>query len=437
MQNLEQQILVDIMRRDSFLEQAGLISDLSVNDFKDQNYRDIYICFSNILIKRQKIDAVSVYEADKDIGLKCYKFTEGTSVSLNDANIHIKMLKERNYREEVKNKLTGWSKELFKENDTDKFDETKNKIIIGLSQTELDTGSKFINPVEFTEKIDENMRKDAGLEGASWGLTDLDNYTSGIVLPRLIVIGGLKKTGKSRFVINTRFHLYKQKVPSVFLSLEMPGYEVTKLVYSRWTQIIDTHFRSVGFMSNAEKEKYFLIKKEIDWNLLPTECVSSLNINQILSRLRIYQRIYKNPIIFIDYLQRIKHNRDKQAQELEDISNALADATRTYGITIVLLSQLSNLAEREEASIGHLKGSGGIGESADVILLLSNLYRKSKQEADRGKFEIFIEQRYGDSGTIKSTTDLGTCTFADSMLLPHEIKSDYHEPVREQGEFPI
>lgn len=420
--NLELQILADIFSQSSFPAQAGLLTELNLNDFKEQESREMYVAFSNVLVKRQKIDNVSIYEVDKELGLRCVKFAEVLPSETKVCLDRIKMLKERNYREDVKSKLRDWAKDLIKETDTDRFDELKNKIIIGLSQTELDTGSKFINPVEYTEKIDENMKKDKGLEGASWGLTDLDTYTSGIVVPRLIVIGGLKKTGKSRFVINTRFHLYQQKIPSVFLSLEMPGYEVTKLVYSRFTSIPDTFFRSIGFMGNAEKEKYSLAKKEIDWSLLPTECASSLNINQVLQRLRIYQRIYKNPIVFIDYLQRIKHNRDRQAQELEEISNALADATRTYGITIVLLSQLSNLAEREEVSVGHLKGSGGIGESADVILLLSNIFRKSKQETDKGKFEIFIEQRYGDSGTVKSMTDLGTCTFADNLLTQSEVR---------------
>jgi replicative DNA helicase len=422
MENLEQQILKDIFTQDEFLAQAGLITELNKDDFKDQDSKEMYVCFSDILIKRQMIDSISVYETDKELGLRCLKFTEGGKSIIREAHIHVKMLKERNYREEVKAKAKKLVMELAKETDTDKFDEVKNKIIIQLSQTDLDIGSKFVNPKKVTALIIENMKKNAGLEGVSWGLADLDTYTSGIVTPRLIVLGGLKKTGKSRFVINTRQHLYRQQVPSVFLSLEMPEYEVTKLAYSRYAQIPDIHFKSNGFMSNEENARFEQAQKEIDWNLFPTECISGLSIHQVLQRIRIYARIYKNPIIFIDYLQRIKHNRDRQAQELEEISNALADATRTYGITIVLLSQLANSAEREELSIGHLKGSGGIGESADVILLLSNLYRKSKDEADKGKFEILIEQRYGDSGIIKCATDLGTCTFKDADFDDQQIR---------------
>lgn len=68
--------------------------------------------------------------------------------------------------------------------------------------------------------------------------------------------------------------------------------------------------------------------------------------------------------------------------------------------------------------------SGGIGEAADAILLLSNVYRKTKLDADKGRFEILIEQRYGDSGIIKCTADLGTSTFADSIAVPADFRQE-------------
>ena len=102
------------------------------------------------------------------------------------------------------------------------------------------------------------------------------------------------------------------------------------------------------------------------------------------------------------------------------ISVAIADATREYNMPVILLSQLSNFAEREGASIGALKGSGGIGEAADVILLLDNLYRKNKSEENKNKMDIYIEQRYGDSGKIELATDLSWCRFADKTHFEQE-----------------
>ena len=111
-------------------------------------------------------------------------------------------------------------------------------------------------------------------------------------------------------------------------------------------------------------------------------------------------------VICIDYIQRISHNRNNQAQELEDISIKLADAAR----------QLNAAGEREIPNMGHLKGSGGIGESADTILLLDNLYRRTKKDDDKNRIDIYIEQRHGDSGVLKIQSDLGSCQFRN--LLP-------------------
>ena len=95
-------------------------------------------------------------------------------------------------------------------------------------------------------------------------------------------------------------------------------------------------------------------------------------------------------MVFIDYIQRIDHDRNRQAQQLEDISVRIADSARLNNIAVVLLSQLNVQGEREIPSIAHLKGSGGIGEAADTVLLLDNLYRRTKREADKNKINIYI-----------------------------------------------
>ena len=81
----------------------------------------------------------------------------------------------------------------------------------------------------------------------------LDQWTSGIVTPKVYVIGGLKKSGNPRFVINTLRELHNQSIPSAYLSLEMPGYEVTKLLYANFTGMNDLRFRSSSLMNREEK----------------------------------------------------------------------------------------------------------------------------------------------------------------------------------------
>jgi len=74
-------------------------------------------------------------------------------------------------------------------------------------------------------------------------------------------------------------------------------------------------------------------------------------------------------------------------------------------------SQLNALGEKQVPNMGHLKGSGGIGEAADTIILFDNLYRRTKKENVKNKIDLYIEQRYGDSGKLAIQADLGSCTF--------------------------
>lgn len=55
--------------------------------------------------------------------------------------------------------------------------------------------------------------------------------------------------------------------------------------------------------------------------------------------------------------------------------------------------------------------SGGVGEAPDTILLFDNLYRRTKEETEKGKINIIIEQRHGDSGMCSIVADLGACKF--------------------------
>ncbi|MCH7826521.1 MAG: hypothetical protein IIC75_00890, partial [Bacteroidetes bacterium] len=165
---------------------------------------------------------------------------------------------------------------------------------------------------------------------------------------------------------------------------------------------------SSSILRDDERQKFENV--ELNQSLLGIECKPGLRIEGVLSRIRSYSKLgYK--VIFIDYLQRISHNRNNQAQELEDISIKIADSARANNISIILLSQLNALAEREVPTPAHLKGSGGIGESADTILLMDNIYRRTKKE--KGKIDVYIESRYGDSGRLSLHADLGSCQFSN------------------------
>ena len=405
--DLEKSVLEGIYSLSDKQKQFEFYNELNGKLFINEDNLKLYNAFGKILVKEMAIDQVTLFEETKD---KILATQLNVSNWLNLGE-HIKLLKERKYKTDIVKSIESHLEVIKMGTHHDDIDDIKNQFIADMSGIELDAGSQFIDFEITREKLKSNITNDSKIEGYSWNISELDSYTSGIVRPRLIVVGGLKKSGKTRFIINTRKALYGQGIPSPFLSLEVPEYELSKPTYSSFLDMNDLQFRSKSFMSKHDYEKFQ--KCDIDFSLLPTECISGLTIEQVISRIRRYSKLFPNGVIFIDYLQRILHDRNKQAQQLEDFSARIADTTRTNNTTIILLSQLSNSAEGNQPSVGHLKGSGGIGEAADVILLLDNKYRRTKRDMDKNKMDIIVEQRYGDSGKISIHTDLGKCKFSD------------------------
>ncbi len=416
--NLEKQILGELLHISNNDRIEALCQLDEPGLFEDYRNEEILKAISIQTLQGKAVDFISIYLALKD-KFEPVELDEINSLGNKNPNLwkHIQILKERKYKKELQKKITSNLETLNQCTFADDLEDTKSSLIAELSGLNFEDKSDFVDLDEQNELLKKQLESDKKIEGFSWGITDLDKWTSGIVSPRMYVIGGLKKSGKTRFVIHTIKELHNQGVPSAFISLEIPPYEINKLLRASFANIDDLRLRSSSYLKSEEKESLQCV--DIDDSLLGIECKPGLRIEQILGRLRRYSRLGLK-VVFIDYLQRIDHDRNRQAQQLEDISTRIADSARLNNIAIVLLSQLNVQGEREIPSIAHLKGSGGIGEAADTVLLLDNLYRRTKQEADKNKININIEQRYGDSGTQAIQCDLGCIQFRNISLMEED-----------------
>jgi len=417
---LERKILGEILLCDNKEKQFDYLLELGDADFTSNETQKIFKAYCDI-VQRQKIEPFDVYQKlgnDLNISHEFIVSLTDNIVSVSEIKKHISQLKFLSHKRQLQRILNSSLGKISSATFQDEVEDHKNELITELSGSVLDTKTRTLNFQELRAKLFENLERKSNFEGYSFGLSDLDILLNGIESPRLYVIGGLKKSGKTRFVIHTLSQLFEQKIKAGFLSLEMPAMEITKLLYSRFSHIEDTKLRSNNFLTDAEKQTLKNVHYDNDNFLI--ECNSNLNIGQVIGRIRHLARLGCK-VIFIDYLQRINHDHKNQVNELENICLRIADSSRMNEVAIVLLSQLSNLAEREIPTIGHLKGSGGIGESADSILLFDNIYRRTKEESKRNVIDIYIEQRYGNSGRVSIFADLGMCMFKDFHNAPNSI----------------
>ena len=112
----------------------------------------------------------------------------------------------------------------------------------------------------------------------------------------------------------------------------------------------------------------------------------------------------------------IENNNDTRATAIQKTVGYLADMAKDYNIALVILSQLSNIAEGKMGRIQHLKESGGIAENVDCILILNNIDRiENNLKPENKKYQIYIsvDQRDGESHLIKCRTKLQYNEFAE------------------------
>ena len=222
--------------------------------------------------------------------------------------------------------------------------------------------------------------------GYSWGIPDMDDAIGGIEPGRIYVIAALKKTGKSRFIISVMDTLCKAGINTFFISLEM-----TKVDVVSWLSTKNIRASCEGRYISKEN-----LKKTGDFlpiiNDYPIR-VSEMpaDISRIEGLIRSHVAKHKIKVVFIDYFQQIRKPAlkgmsissvmDMEAYRLQSLAKELK-------VAIVYLSQMPVEAERmkqkgESAGIGYLKGSGGMAEAADVIMVMDNENRNCPGENSR------------------------------------------------------
>ena len=270
--------------------------------------------------------------------------------------------------------------------------------------------------------ISEINKKGKNISGLSTGLLTIDEATNGIERGKFYVIGALKKTGKSRFLIYLCAKFSEQGSETIFNSLEMNEVQLNSLITSHYSKIDSSRLAyqlpqrdivnlSVGF-SRCSEMKWGIYRE-----------YTPEDLRAMIEYKKCKQQV---DVVCVDFIQRMRvpHLKNDRVREVEYISQRLADMSRELNVAVIALSQLSGVAENlppeECPNMAHFKESQAIVENADTIITMHNPDRKGSPIHDNGvtvmytplQLKMRIEQRYGISGyQLPITADLRTCDF--------------------------
>ena len=316
--DLEKIVLGEILQLDNQEQQAEVLLHLNEAYFNSEFHRKVFNKLTELCVDNK-------YYVDQVILAQSFKVKEQVKISellLNvyssaylDAHIanlefafNKKQLTEKLNASLLKMKVAYSNRELIQLN---------QQVLKDCSILSNSSAANFINFIELERQLQTNIYKEKSdiIDGFVWGIRDLDILTNGIQTSRLYVIAGLKKSGKTRFIIHLIRELYNGDVPIAFFSLEVPAYDLYKMLKASFMGIEDTKLRSGTYRYLTKTEKELLVNITFENSRLQIECGGSISIGQILAKIRTCASLGAK-VIIIDYLQRIKLDIKNKVNEL-------------------------------------------------------------------------------------------------------------------------
>ncbi len=288
------------------------------------------------------------------------------------------------------------------------------------------------------EEVRSAMAKGGGLTGHTWGLTDINQATGGIHPGEMVIVGARPSMGKTAFALSVAMRTAATGVGVGFLSLEMGSKKLamrrlTDIAYDWQVKVPYTDLIK-GTVSEGDLEAIISANHDADNLPLWIEEQSGLTVTDMrvkVERMLELSAKRSNPlgVLIVDYLQLIKPSgryAGNRVGEVSEISWALREMGREFGLGVIALSQLSRQVEGRDdkrPQLSDLRDSGSIEQDADMVAFL---YReayylekakgKDKDKEDeriqrlidvRNDLEFIIsKQRNGPTKTITLFVDI-------------------------------
>jgi replicative DNA helicase len=248
------------------------------------------------------------------------------------------------------------------------------------------------------------------------GLKELDKFLDGGLHAGLYVLGAVSGAGKTTFALQIADNMARTGQDVLFFSGEMSIDEMIAKSLSRLSKETSKDdskdaltMRTILNLASTNNSDY----KERLKTLAPKDFLDSIEhmrivdglqeINEIEKQIAEHKRITGNtPVVFIDYLQLIKKDgvQGEKRLQIDEIVSQLRIQAAKYQTPIFVISSLnrgayrhdntkSNSSNEDDIEMADFKESGGIEYGADVILALN--VDNEEEENDSGVRKIRLK----------------------------------------------
>ena len=250
------------------------------------------------------------------------------------------------------------------------------------------------------------------------GLDSVDRMIGGLHNSDLIIIAARPAMGKTAFMLNMA--AANKNAPLIF-STEQSNIQAAQRLFSIYGNV-PGHKMRTGDVGDTELAQITsaigLIKESKGW----IYDKSGPYMSEIEATARQVYNDHGCSAIYLDYLQRIKHENPRlpKHEQVGDIAMRLKELARELDIPVVALAQVSRKVEERggergaRPEMGDIKDSGTIEQEADMIMTLYRDEVYNPSTPDGGTAEVdFKKNRHGGTGMIRAKWIAPTMRFVD------------------------
>lgn len=320
-------------------------------------------------------------------------FTETAELANDVTNMTDNWIWEEDVLDFVKEFNAQQSREYYEEGNMEKALEC----LKGNASVQMDTiGDYQKHLTELRE------RADIGFLGLPTGISRLDEATSGFRPGKIWVVGGYNAYGKTYFMTNMINKVLTVGRKACVITLEMSKEDIIdRLIGERLGIGIYELAKTIN--KEAVETELKVLESYIDsGNLVIIDSI--YDIEAIKTKLRVVNANRPIDVLFLDFIQLVNDRGSKSIYEsVRNISVAIQALTKELGCCTMLLSQISNEAQRESGSATYgFKGAGEIGQIADVAIRIIREEDENGEMTDDYILDV-VKNRSGRNGKVFCT----------------------------------
>jgi replicative DNA helicase len=301
-----------------------------------------------------------------------------------------------------------------------KYDFATSELLDKIAKLDIENqdNAKISTLVEIEKEIESETNEDLHLPT---GFKKLDEVLNGgLRKGNLTVLGARPAVGKTSWGQQVILNIAKQRKVCLFASLEVNN----KQVYDKFVSMNKSIPAWKIFkrkLNQAELIDYNKSKQELkEINDFIFVVDASQSIKQIERMIKRHLAKRKLDLLVVDYIQIVQREYNKNISEataIKEITTGLKDIAKKYNIAVLGLAQINREGVNgKEPTMNDLKGSGGIEEDADCIILLhrSVVDNEFTGLSPDGTFRV-AKNRWGATKNIKFSFDGQITTFFEDL----------------------